>query len=57
MTLNSLRGLYLSESFFNEDIITSSTLPFRNVCGFVFKVVGKTISKQNMLLGLDKECN
>lgn len=54
MTLNSL---YLSESFFNEDRITFSTLPFRNVCGSVFKVVGKTISKQNMLLGLDKECN
>ena len=56
MTLNSL---YLSESLFNEDRITFSTLPFRNsnVCGSVFKVVGKTISKQNMLLGLDKECN
>ena len=53
MTLNSL---YLSESL-KKDRITFSTLPFRNVCGSVFKVVGKTISKQNMLLGLDKECN
>ena len=54
MTLNSL---YLSESLFNEDRITFSTLRLGNVCGSVFKVVGKTISKQNMLLGLDKECN